>query len=256
MKIGCIQFENRDSESKEETIERMQNIVCSLSSYDLIVLPEVWATGYFAFDRYLEEAEDIHGPLSRYFSHWARTLNAYVFGGSFIEKHGNDYYNTSLLLDRNGDIMQVYRKIHLFRYGSREGELLTPGKRASVAETEDGTVGLSTCFDLRFPELYRAQHAKGAELFFVTSAWPHQRLEHWQWLNRVRALENQAFLIACNGCGHARGVRLGGHSMVTDPWGECIASLHEEAAVLTAELDLARVRTVRSEFPMERLPFD
>jgi predicted amidohydrolase len=128
--------------------------------------------------------------------------------------------------------------------------LLSPGARADVAETPLGTVGMTTCYDLRFPELYRVLVDRGAQLVVVPAAWPAARLEHWRLFTRARAVENQVFLLACNAAGTQAGVRLGGHSVVVDPWGRVVAEAGDDEEVLLAELDLQTLTDIRTEFPV------
>ena len=118
-----------------------------------------------------------------------------------------------------------------------------------VIETELGKIGMSTCYDLRFPELFRRMVDKGAELFLVTSGWPYPRLEHWLMFNRIRAIENTAFLVSSNCVGINRGARFCGHSMMVDPWGVIVTSGGDEECILQAEIDLKKVETTRKEFP-------
>ncbi|WP_245595307.1 carbon-nitrogen family hydrolase [Fictibacillus gelatini] len=249
VKIASVQVEIKDEETKEERIERVSRMLDGLGDYDLILLPEIWATGYFSFDHYKKEAEPLDGDFTRYFSEKAKKLGAYVHAGSFVEKEGDNYYNTSVLFDRKGELVGTSRKIHLFRYGSAEGELLTRGDEPTVLETEFGKIGLSTCYDLRFPELYRAQVDKGAKMFLVTSAWPHQRLAHWNLFNQARALENQCFLVSSNCVGKTKNVLLGGHSQVVDPWGVAVASAGEFETIVKTEIDLGQIESIREEFP-------
>jgi predicted amidohydrolase len=249
MKIASLQLEIIDNETKQDRIQRVDTMLDEVSGSDLILLPEIWATGYFAFDKYVEEAEEINGPYVQHYSAKAKELNTYLFAGSFVEREGDQFYNTSILFNRQGELIGTYRKMHLFRYGSKEGEILTRGEEPVVVDTEFGKVGLTTCYDLRFPELYRAQVDLGAELLLVTSAWPHARLEHWNLFNRTRALENQCFLISCNCVGTTQGVRLGGNSQVVDPWGEVKANAYEKETALLAEIDLTTLGKIREEFP-------
>src|SRR5439155_24516947 len=132
---------------------------------------------------------------------------AYLFTGSFVERAGDRLFNTCLLLDARGEVVARYRKIHLFGYQSEEHRLLERGEEVVVAGTPWGRAGLSLCYDLRFPALYRRMIDEGAEFFLVAAAWPAARLEPWILLNRVRALENQAFLFSCNGAGSSGGVQ-------------------------------------------------
>jgi len=250
LKIASIQLEILDSETKEQRIRRAIGLVeQAAESADLVLLPEIWATGYFSFERYEYEAEPINGPYMSGLAELAKRLGVYLFAGSFVEVNGGRYYNTSALFGRQGDLLGVYRKIHLFRYGSKEGEILTRGEDVTVVDTEFGKIGLSTCYDMRFPELYRRQVDLGAELLLVTAAWPHRRLEHWQLFNAARAVENQCFVVSCNCTGTTRGEFLGGHSSVTDPWGNRIASGGEREAIVRTEIDPGEVARVRESFP-------
>ncbi|MGO0061248.1 carbon-nitrogen family hydrolase [Brevibacillus fluminis] len=249
MNVASVQVEIKDDETKEQRIQRVESTLDTLEGYDLIVLPEIWATGYFSFDRYTEEAEPMDGPFVARFSAKAKALGAYLFAGSFVESDGDKFYNTSVMFDPQGRQIASYRKIHLFRYGSDEGKLLTRGDDITVVDTSFGKVGLATCYDLRFPELFRRQVDRGAELLLVTSAWPHRRLMHWNLFNQVRALENQCYLIASNCAGTTRGTLLGGHSQVVDPWGVVIASGGEQEAIVKAQIDLGQIAHIRETFP-------
>lgn len=249
MKITSIQLEINDHETKNSRIDRVDSLLDEVKGSDLIVLPEVWATGYFSFDRYIEESEEIDGPFVQRFASKAKELGAYLFAGSFIEKNHGKYYNTSVLFSPEGKLIGSYRKIHLFRYGSAEGQLLTRGDKPTVVETDFGKMGLSTCYDLRFPELYRAEVDLGAEFFLVTSAWPHQRLDHWRLFNAARALENQCYLISSNCVGTTQNVLLGGHSQIVDPWGTVIASGGNEETFVKTEINPENIQRSREVFP-------
>jgi predicted amidohydrolase len=249
LKIASIQLEIKDNESKNERIDRVESMIDSVKGHELILLPEIWATGYFSFDRYIEESEEITGRFVQRFGLKAKELNAYIFAGSFVEKNNGKYYNTSVLFAPNGNLIGTYRKIHLFRYGTREGDILTRGNETTVVDTEFGKMGLSTCYDLRFPELYRAEVDLGAELLLVTSAWPHRRLEHWKLFNAARALENQCFLISSNCVGTTQGILMGGHSQIVDPWGVVVASGGDEETIVKTEIDPSQVSKVREAFP-------
>lgn len=249
MKIASIQLEIKENEAKIARINRVESMIDKLKGQDLIVLPETWATGYFAFDRYVDESEEINGEFVQRFSSKAKEVQSYLFAGSFIEKNNGKFYNTSVLFSPDGDLIGTYRKIHLFRYGSQEGKILTRGNEITVVDTDFGKVGLSTCYDLRFPELYRAQVDLGAELLLVTSAWPHARLEHWKIFNTARALENQCFLISSNCVGNTHGVHLGGHSQVVDPWGIVMASGGDEETIVKTEIDPSQIAHIRETFP-------
>ncbi|MGD9138652.1 MAG: nitrilase-related carbon-nitrogen hydrolase, partial [Desulfobacterales bacterium] len=158
-------------------------------------------------------------------------------------------YNSSYLISPNGELLANYLKIHLFGYNSKETQLLTAGTSIVTIETPLGNIGLATCYDLRFPELFRRMVEQGAEIFLVCSAWPYPRLEHWIMLNRVRALENQCFLISANSVGLNMGIQFVGHSMITDPWGTILAGAGDKETIIKSELDLGELAAARQQFP-------
>lgn len=250
MKITSIQLEMKDDRSKEQTIAYTLLMMGKCEGADLIVLPELWNIGFLAYDRYRSESEPIDGPTATAVSEKARELGAYVFSGSFVEKRREQYLNTSILFNRKGEKIGQYSKMHLFNYKSREPELLTPGTEIAVFDTEFGKMGLSTCYDLRFPELYRAMADMGAKFFLVTSGWSYPRLEAWNVLNQARALENTCCLISSNAAGVQSGVRFLGHSQIVDPWGNVIAGSGYLEAIVRAEIDDDLVEKTRTEFPV------
>lgn len=256
MRIVSIQMEIGDR-TKGENLARAEALIRRAAGADLILLPEIWNVGYFSFDRYEAEAESLEGETVSHLRAAARAANAYLFGGSFVERGPRGLHNTSVLLDPTGDVLAVYRKMHLFGYTSEEARLLLPGEEVVVAKTPFGAAGLSTCYDLRFPELYRRQAVAGAQIFLVASGWPYPRLEAWQVLNRARALENQVFLASSNGVGVNRGRQFCGHSSIVDPWGILLAGGGDEECLVAAEVDLQAVEEVRRRFPAfadRRLP--
>ncbi|PPK63630.1 putative amidohydrolase [Actinokineospora auranticolor] len=220
-------------------------MVADARGADLVVLPELWAVGYFSFDSYPEAAESLDGPTVTLAREWARALDAHVHLGSVIERDARGrLFNTAVLLAPDGTVAQTYRKIHVFGHASREAELLTPGDRVAVA----GTVGMTTCYDLRFPELWRAMVDHGAESAIVPAAWPAARREHWRLFTSCRAVEEQLLLIACNAVGTQAGVELAGTSRVVDPWGTVLVEAGVDEGVTTCEVDPAVVAKTRAEF--------
>ncbi len=256
MQVASIQLTVVEND-KQATLDKAVDLIRSAWEADLIILPELWNIGFMSFDRYLPEAEGPDGPTLTRLREVARELKIHLHTGSFVEEDGGRYYNSSYLLSPGGEILANYRKIHLFGYNSRETQLLSRGDGVVVAETELGKLGLATCYDLRFPELFRRMVEKGAEVFLVCSAWPYPRLEHWIMLNRVRALENQCFLVSSNSVGPNLGSQFVGHSMLVDPWGVILASGGDEEVILRTELDLSRVKSARERFPAlaDRLPW-
>ncbi|MEW5721496.1 MAG: carbon-nitrogen family hydrolase [Thermodesulfobacteriota bacterium] len=248
MQVASIQMGVVEGD-KVGTVGKAVEKIRSCRGADLIVLPEIWNVGFMSFDRYLPEAEDRDGPTLEALRGAAREVGAYLHTGSFVEADQGRYYNSSYLLSPQGEVLANYRKIHLFGYNSRETQLLTPGRQVVVVDTPLCRFGLSTCYDLRFPELFRRMAGRGAEVFLVCSAWPYPRLEHWILLNRVRALENQCFLVSANSVGTNAGSMYVGHSMMADPWGVILTSGGDEEVILRAELDLALLKSARERFP-------
>jgi predicted amidohydrolase len=247
-KIASIQM-NIGDESKSQRINRAEILLDHVKDADLVILPEIWNIGYFSFELYEKESEPIDGETVQRMSNKAKEHGFFLHMGSFVEKHYNKLYNTSLLIDPRGERIACYRKIHLYGYGSMESQILSPGNEVVVVETEIGKIGMSTCYDFRFPELFRRMLNNGAELFLVASGWPYPRLEHWIMFNRIRAIENVAFLVSSNCVGINRGVQFCGHSMIVDPWGVILTSGGDEECILKAEVDIDKVSQIRKEFP-------
>ncbi|WP_276301550.1 nitrilase-related carbon-nitrogen hydrolase [Halorussus lipolyticus] len=229
---------------------------------DLVALPEIFTVGYFSFETYQRAAEPIEGPTLERIADAAREHGVGVLAGSIVEDLAETesvetpadegLANSSVLFDREGNRLAVYRKHHLFGYDSAEAEMLVPGETLGIAEFEGATVGMTTCYDLRFPELYRSIAEAGADLVLVPSAWPYPRVEHWKLLPRARAVENQFFVATVNGSGDFEDASLLGRSTVYDPWGTTLASTGDDPDLVVTDVDLGRVEAVRDEFPAWR----
>ena len=248
VKIAAVQLAVVENHP-EATFEKAEKAIRSCPDADLVILPEIWQTGFMSFDRYETDAQPLDGPLMSRLMALAKEQGILLHTGSFVERKADRLYNTSVLISPDGRIMGVYRKIHLFGFQSREAEILTPGETPVVVNTPFGCLGMVTCFDLRFPELFRVMVDQGATLFLVCSAWPYPRLEPWILFNRVRALENQCHLISANCCGMNRGIQFVGHSMVVDPWGTVLAGAGDQETVVTVSIHLSEIRTARDTFP-------
>jgi predicted amidohydrolase len=252
LRVALLQLRVDDSESASARIGRVVALVRAQAGAELVVLPELWVPGAFAYRGYELSADEIFGTAVSAIADAAKSIRAFVVAGTFIERDGERRYNTAVLLSPHGDLVHTYRKLHLFGFKNGEATVLTPGDDWSVAAIDGTTVGITTCYDLRFPELYRLFVDQGAELFVIPTGWPSARLEHWRVLTRARAIENQVFLIGCNQVGMQEGVELAGHSVVIDPWGRVIAEAGTEEEVLTVDIDLALVAKIRDEFPVLR----
>ncbi len=252
MKVAILQLGVNDEESKSARLARVGTLIDKVSDADLILLPEIWNIGYFSFARYAVESETLEGQTLSFLSAKAKQHKLHIFTGSFVERAGDKLYNTCALLSSTGDICGHYRKIHLFGIGSDERKILSAGDKIVVVNTEFGRVGLSICYDLRFPELFRCMAAQGAEIMLTCAAWPYPRVENWLVLNRARAIENQCYFLSCGCAGGGSGKGFIGRSQVVDPWGNIVASAGEKETILMAEIDSAAVGAARAELSFLR----
>lgn len=253
LRIKIIQLAINERETKTDRLLRVEKIleqtVTEKDQLQMIMLPEIWGTGFFNFSRYREESESPEGETFTRLAPWAEKLGSYLLAGSIVEREAASYYNTTLLISPDGSLCGTYRKIHLFGYQSAEGKILSAGSEIYILKSKYGTWGFSTCYDLRFPELYRKMSDSAVDMIFVVAAWPLARLEHWLILNRSRALENLAFLVACNCAGGQGDRQYGGNSLAVSPWGDLLArgGLSEEQ--LTITVDPQEATRIRAEFP-------
>ncbi|HET8528989.1 MAG TPA: carbon-nitrogen hydrolase family protein [Gaiellaceae bacterium] len=253
IRVACVQLSS--GRDKAANLERAEALVARAASTgaDVVVLPEKWnAVG--GPDDYRAAAEPLEGGESvAAMAGWARTLGVALVGGSITElREGREKLsNTSCVFDAAGALVAAYRKIHLFdvEVGGRvyrESEVEEPGTEPVVADVEGWRVGLSVCYDVRFPELYRLLAVDGAELVTVPANFTAVTgRDHWHVLLRARAIENQLYVAAAAQVGDAAY----GRSLVADPWGTVLAQAPDEETVVVAELDLARLRRIRADLP-------
>lgn len=247
--VTILQLDCSTSESVAHRVERVLRLVeHEAPGTDLMVLPELWNVTAFDLTSAGEHAQPLDGPLASALATLARKYGIWLHGGSFCERDGDVLHNTSVLFDPAGGLVAFYRKIHVFTY-AREHDTMTPGIDLVVVETPLGVTGLATCYDLRFPEMFRAMTAAGAEAFLIPSGWPTQRIAHWDALLPARAIENQSWVVGCNQVGDQKGLALGGHSAVIDPTGVTVARGGESEQVIRASTDADVSRAWRSEFP-------
>jgi omega-amidase len=209
---------------------------------DLLLLPELWLHGYD-----LERAEERAAPLGEggfaHMAEMARESGLYVTG-SLLERHADGVSNTAVLYSPAGSLLGSYRKIHLFRL-MEEHRYLVAGDRATLCPTPWGPVGLAICYDLRFPELFRAMALAGAVLFLVPAQWPARRVEAWDLLAHARAVENELIVAACNRVGDDGQATFPGRSCVVDPWGNTLAVADDQEQLLIAQADPQEIPRAR-----------
>jgi len=214
---------------------------------DLILLPEMFASGFY-YTALVKMAEDYNTVL-----HWMEdTAALYEVGvaGSGANLRAEGVANTMVLVDKAGGIAASYDKLHLF-YAADEDLHFVPGHEMALAHWEGIDMGLAICFDLRFPEMTRQLCDDGAQIVLISAQWPLARVDHFRDFARVRAMENQLFIAACNSCGDDdKGLVLGGGSTVIGPAGEVKGVLGNEEGVLSVTIDLDEVERTRGSFPV------
>ncbi|MEV5882385.1 carbon-nitrogen family hydrolase [Streptomyces sp. NPDC052020] len=250
MRASLIQIAVDEGEPVASRRRRAASLVREQAGADLVVLPELWTTGAFAFEDFGAEAEPLQGPTYEAMAKAASDAGVWLHAGSIPERAPDGpLYNTSLVFSPSGDLAAAYRKIHRFGFDKGEAVLMGAGDELVTVRLPDTTLGVATCYDLRFPELFRGLVTAGAETFVVPAGWPERRRAHWTLLAQARAVENQAFVLACGTAGTHAGVPQAGHSIAVDPWGEVLAEAGPDEQVLTVEFDPATVASTRERFP-------
>jgi predicted amidohydrolase len=253
--VALVQVASPDAESPASRRDRVAGMLDGLDDVDLVVLPELWPTGYQGLAWSSRDAEPFDGPTLYACRHAARERDMFVAGGSFLERAADGrLFNTGFVVNPHGRVVHVYRKIHLFGYQSQEADVLSPGDAMPVTDLPFGRLGEAICYDLRFPGVWDWLGRHLPELIVLPASWPGARVEHWRVLTTARAIEAQAYVLACNATKAAttRGAGAGGGcglSRVIDPTGVVVAEAGAEEAVLRASIDLALVRQIRAEFP-------
>jgi predicted amidohydrolase len=273
VRVAAVQLAYDDDEPVAVRTERVVALVESLAGHDLVVLPELWSPGGFAYRTWPDRAEPLDGPMVTALRGAAARAGVVLHGGSFVERaadgadhgpQGRGRWNTSVLIGPDGALLATYRTVHRFGFGAGAPALLEAGQDVVTADVacpvtggDPVRLGLATCYDLRFPELFRALLDDGAQVVLLPAAWPMARVAHWTLLARARAIEDQVFVVAVNTAGTHAGHRMGGASQVVGPTGEVLAEAGPDEQVLSVDLDVAGLAAVRAAFPVladRRLP--
>jgi predicted amidohydrolase len=250
VRASLLQIDVNDGESVDSRRRRVAALVREQAGVDLAVLPELWTTGAFAYESFGTEAESLEGPTFEVMAKAASDAGIWLHAGSIPERDADGtLYNTSLVFTPSGDLAAAYRKIHRFGFDKGEAVLMGAGGELVTVRLPETTLGIATCYDLRFPELFRGLVDAGAETVVLSAGWPERRRSHWTLLAQARAVENQAFVLACGTAGTHAGVPQAGHSIVVDPWGEVLAEAGAGEQVLTVDFDPGKVATTREQFP-------
>lgn len=257
MKIATIQ--SKVYEDKYKNIENLAEIFASgkVKGADFVVIPEMWNCPYIAknFPKY---AEHKAGDTILAMSTLAKKNNVYLIGGSIPEIDDNGkVYNTCYVFNRKGEVIGKHRKVHLFdvNFGLikfHESDTLTAGNRFDTIDTEFGKIAVNICFDVRFPEGMRLQALEGAKIIFLPAAFmKNTGKAHWDINLRMRAIENQVFLVAdAPARDKSIGYEAWAHSYVIDPWGTVLTDMGEDEGVAITEIDLNEIDRVRKELPL------
>lgn len=244
MKVALVQY-SQDFENVRGNREKLNSLLAkNISQEDLLVFPEMTLTGYTMNPEKYGEEED--GKSLRYFSDIASSFKKHVVAG-YIEKQNGRFYNTLIHFNREGEISARYRKIHLFSFAG-ENSRYTPGKRAVETFIDHFNTGVSICYDLRFPELFREYAKKRCSLIICIASWPAIRVQHWKMLLKARAIENQCYVIGVNRTGRDPLNSYNGCSGVFDPLGDELVMVEEKETVIPCSLDLSRVEEVRRKY--------
>jgi predicted amidohydrolase len=258
MRAAAVQLNSTEDKDRNlATADRLTRAAAA-DAAELVVLPEKFNV-IGTHEHYVQGAETLEGPTIGWARDTARELGIDLVAGSIVEcREGREKLsNTSVHVGPDGEVKAVYRKIHMFDVvvggvEYRESESEEPGAEIVLSETADGLpLGLTVCYDLRFPELYRILAVKGARIIAIPSAFTKVTgRAHWEVLVRARAIENQAFVVAADQIGmHPPDKESFGGSMIVDPWGEVLARAPDEECFVAADLDLARQDEVREQLP-------
>lgn len=234
----------------DANFDRAQQLVAaaSQSGSDIVILPELWTTGY-DLENALTYADALNTGSFARLSALAEEYRIAIYG-SVLERANGAAMNCAALHAADGRLAGAYRKIHLFRLFD-EDKWLGEGDSPTALDMPWCVTGLSICYDLRFPELFRRYAVQDrAKLILLCAEWPLARVEHWRALLKARAIENQCYVAATNACGETGGTTFGGHSLVIDPWGQTLVEGGEDEALLSAEIDLDEVERVRQAIPV------
>ena len=221
---------------------------------DVVVLPEDWSSGFSdkMFHEIKDHVEPENGPSITVVRELAKQYHVWVVGGSISTLHADGKMrNTTFLVDRDGNIVGDYSKMHLYS-DMDEDVAFEHGSKREVYDTELGRLGFMVCYDIRFCELSRIYALKKADILVVTSNFPNPRVNHWKTLLTARAIENQMFVVACNRVGPSPMGTYCGHSIIIDPWGDIIAEGGGEEEIITGSIDYTKTREVRDLIHMFR----
>ncbi len=245
MKLGLVQY-SPVWENPAENILKIEDLLKTTDTkFDLLVFPEMTLTGFTMNSE--KFAEELDGIGTQYFLNLSTRLKTNIFAG-IIERDGENIYNSLVHFDSFGLIRARYRKIHPFSY-AKEDQFYNAGNETVVTQIDKIKFGLSVCYDLRFPELYRLYAKQQVDVLIDIANWPIPRIDHWKSLLKARAIENQCFMVGINRVGTDPFNTYNGYSSVFDPMGNEIVLIENEEKIIETEIDFGKVSTTRSKLP-------
>lgn len=244
MKIALLQLAILEKNKQANVAHGLQLARETAPDHDLLVLPEVWTTGY-SLGHLAEEAEDEASGVVAVLQAVAVQNQCAVIAGSVPMRRNGKVYNTSVAIDKTGKLVNFYDKVHLFGLFNEE-RFFAPGNNFQAYNLDGVCCGSTVCYDLRFPELFRHLALQGAKIIFCPSEWPTSRGDIWRLLAQARAAENHTFVVAVNCAGQFKGAPFFGHSMVVAPSGKILAEAGMEEEIISCTIDLAEIDKVRS----------
>lgn len=237
-----------DIEANCKKIEKLLSDVSNFNS-DVLVLPEVWTVGW-SCSNFQKSAQNLSdSSVIKFLSKLAKDYNTNIIGGSFITESRGKYYNTCPVIDKNGKLVTTYSKNHLYSYyGCDEGKFISVGDSPVMVELDGIKFGLTICYDIRFPEIFRAYRKSGADILVNCAAWGSKKPIPWDVMTKSRAVENQCYMLALTQCGYIENGEYNlGQSRIIDFKGEELASILDDSeGIITSALDLAKMYDFRN----------
>ena len=244
MKIALLQMDIQERNKDENVKHGLELLAQAAVGQDVVVMPEIWTTGY-SLGHIEQDAETMEGPVIAAIKTIARENKCNIVAGSMPMKIEGKIYNTSVVIDRNGAILDYYSKFHLFGLFHEE-RFFAPGKHLATYQLDGIECSNTICYDLRFPEMFRHLALAGAKMIFIPAEWPTPRGDVWKLLVQARAIENHIFICAVNCTGFFKGEPFYGNSMIVSPTGKIIVEGDEKEAILYGDIDLEDIKRVRN----------
>ncbi|GLB60294.1 carbon-nitrogen family hydrolase [Cytobacillus sp. NCCP-133] len=252
MKVAIYQMEilPGDPQGNYQKVRAWVEKEVQNSKPDLVVFPEMWTTSYTLEDIHIHADENGKETLL-FLQTLAKTYKINIIGGSFANKVDGKVFNTAAVINREGEVVYQYDKVHLVPMLNEPKYLAGGQKVPEIFELDGIKMGVIICYDLRFSEIIRPLALEGAEVLFIVAEWPLSRLNHWRNIQITRAIENQMFVVSCNSVGGYNGETFGGNSMVVNPWGDTLIQGSEKAEeTLSISINVEETLEVRKKVPV------